>query len=87
MHDGICRELYSDRPLGAGAGLRRPTYAQAARVSLESPALDVMTDLARVTPATIRPQAPLAGANQFMIARGVDIAKRLETANGGVVIP
>jgi CBS domain-containing protein len=30
-----------------------------------------MTDLARVTPATIRPQAPLAGANQFMIARGV----------------
>jgi CBS domain-containing protein len=30
-----------------------------------------MTDLARVTPATIRPQAPLAGANQFMITRGV----------------
>src|SRR5262245_39900824 len=30
-----------------------------------------MTDLARVAPATIRPQAPLAGANQFMITRGV----------------
>jgi CBS domain-containing protein len=30
-----------------------------------------MTDLKRATPATIRPQAPLAGANQFMIARGV----------------
>ena len=30
-----------------------------------------MTDLARVSPATIRPQAPLAGANQFMITRGV----------------
>ena len=57
--------------LGAGAALRRPTYAQAARVSLESPALEAMTDLARVAPATIRPQAPLAGANQFMIARGV----------------
>ena len=57
--------------LGAGAALRRPTYAQAARVSLESPALEVMTDLARVAPATIRAQAPLAGANQFMIARGV----------------
>ena len=59
------------RELGPGAGFRRPTQAQAARVSLESPALDVMTDLARATPATIRPQAPLAGANQFMIARGV----------------
>jgi CBS domain-containing protein len=40
-------------------------------VSAESAALEVMTDLARVTPATIRPQAPLAGANQFMITRGV----------------
>jgi CBS domain-containing protein len=59
------------RELGAGAGFRRPTYRQAAKVSLESPALEVMTDLTRVTPATIRPQAPLAGANQFMITRGV----------------
>ena len=59
------------RELGAAAGFRRPTQAQAPRVSSESPALHVMTDLARVAPATIRPQAPLAGANQFMIARGV----------------
>jgi len=59
------------RELGAGAGFRRPTQAQAAKVSIESPAVEVMTDLARVTPATIRPQAPLAGANQFMITRGV----------------
>jgi len=57
--------------LGSGAGFRRPGYAQAARVTAESPALEVMTDLARVAPATIRPQAPLAGANQFMITRGV----------------
>jgi len=59
------------RELGAHAGFRRPTQPQAARVGLESPALQVMTDLARVAPATIRPQAPLAGANQFMITRGV----------------
>jgi hypothetical protein len=59
------------RELGSGAGFRRPTHAQAAKVSIESPALEVMTDLARVTPATIRPQAPLAGANQFMVTRGV----------------
>jgi CBS-domain-containing membrane protein len=57
--------------LGEDAGLRRPTQAQAARVTLESPALDVMTDLARASPATIRPQAPIEGANQFMISRGV----------------
>jgi len=59
------------RELGAGAGFRRPTQAEAARVTPDSPALQVMTDLARVSPATIRPQAPLAGANQFMITRGV----------------
>ena len=59
------------RELGAGAGFRRPNQAEAARVTPDSPALQVMTDLARVSPATIRPQAPLAGANQFMITRGV----------------
>jgi CBS domain-containing protein len=59
------------RELGAGARLRRPSQAQSAKVSVESPALEVMTDLRHTTPATIRPQAPLAGANQFMITRGV----------------
>ena len=59
------------RELGAGAGFRRPAQSQAARVTPESPAMQVMTDLARVSPATIRPQAPLSGANQFMITRGV----------------
>ena len=59
------------RELGAGAGFRRPTQAQAGRVTEDGPAVQVMTDLARVAPATIRPQAPLAGANQFMITRGV----------------
>jgi CBS-domain-containing membrane protein len=59
------------RELGSGASFRRPTQPPAAKVTIESAALDVMTDLARTTPATIRPQAPLAGANQFMITRGV----------------
>jgi CBS domain-containing protein len=59
------------RELGAGAGLRRPTQPPAGKVTIESGALEVMTDLRRTTPATIRPQAPLAGANQFMITRGV----------------
>jgi len=59
------------RELGAGAGFRRPTQRQAARVTAESPAVDVMTDLTRVSPATIRPNAPLPAANRFMITRGV----------------
>lgn len=59
------------RELGVDAGFRRPTQPQASRVDVESPALQVMTDLVRVSPATIRPQAPLSGANQFMITRGV----------------
>jgi CBS domain-containing protein len=59
------------RELGAGAGLHRPTQDLTPKVTLASPALEVMTDLKRASPATIRPQAPLAGANQFMIARAV----------------
>jgi CBS domain-containing protein len=59
------------RELGANAGFRRPVQPQSARVTAQSPAVQVMTDLTRVAPATIRPQAPLAGANQFMITRGV----------------
>jgi len=59
------------RELGANAGFRRPLQPVSPRVSSASPAVQVMTDLARVAPATIRPQAPLAGANQFMITRAV----------------
>ena len=59
------------RELGESAGFRRPEQPQATRVTLESPALEVMTDLRRTSPATIRPQAPIEGANQFMISRGV----------------
>jgi CBS domain-containing protein len=73
------------RELGANAGFHRPTQPQAARVGAGSPALQVMTDLARTTPATIRPQAPLAGANQLMITRGVRlllVVDELETVLG-----
>ena len=57
--------------LGEGAGYRRPTQPKAAQVTVESRALEVMTDLLRASPATIRPQAPIKGANQYMISRGV----------------
>ena len=57
--------------LGEGAGYRRPTQPKATQVTAESRALEVMTDLLRSSPATIRPQAPIEGANQYMISRGV----------------
>jgi hypothetical protein len=49
------------------------TLAQPAAnpVSLDSPALDVMTDLSKVAAATIEPSAPIAAANEYMIARAV----------------
>ncbi|TAK87311.1 MAG: CBS domain-containing protein [Betaproteobacteria bacterium] len=73
------------RELGAGAGFRRPVQTQAARVTSESPALQAMTDLTRVSPATIRPQAPLGGANQFMITRGVRLLLVVDEAHGTVL--
>lgn len=40
-------------------------------VTLDSPALDVMTDLSKVAAATIEPSAPLLAANEYMVARAV----------------
>jgi CBS domain-containing protein len=40
-------------------------------VRIDSPALEVMTDLERIPPATVDPQANLHDANQAMILRGV----------------
>lgn len=43
----------------------------AVRVTLKSPALDVMTDLAQVRAATIDPETPLNKAEQAMMQQGV----------------
>ena len=54
--------------LGGKAGFRRPSQP---KVGLESPALTVMTDLTRVSPATIGPDVSIEDANRFMMRRGV----------------
>ena len=54
--------------LGDNAGFRRPGQQ---KVGVESPALTVMTDLTRVSPATIGPETPIKAANRFMMMRGV----------------
>jgi CBS-domain-containing membrane protein len=40
-------------------------------VTLDSPAIDVMTDLTKVAAVTIEPSAPVVAANEYMIARAV----------------
>jgi len=40
-------------------------------VTLDSPAIDVMTDLAKVAAATIEPSALVTAANEYMVARAV----------------
>ncbi|MCL4801219.1 MAG: CBS domain-containing protein [Burkholderiales bacterium] len=58
-------------PLLAAGALLATLAERAERPSLDSPAIDVMTDFTRVPAATIEPGATVAEANQFMIRRGV----------------
>ena len=62
------------------------TLAQPAAnsVTLDSPAVDVMTDLARVAAVTIEPSASVLAANEYMIARAV--RSLFVTAAGGQVL-
>jgi CBS-domain-containing membrane protein len=60
----------SHRPLLAGVQFQHPA-PPSGRVRLDSPALEVMTDLRKVPAATIDADAPLDAANRFMIRRGV----------------
>lgn len=70
-------------PLRSGVTYHRPHDSMRQRVTLESPAVEVMTDLMRVSAETITPDASLEDANNWMIKRGVrlllatDEAKRI----------
>jgi CBS-domain-containing membrane protein len=43
----------------------------AKRATMDSPAIEVMTDLATVAAVTVAPDATLSEANRYMVARGV----------------
>ena len=58
-------------PVGINAALVQANERLARKVRLDSPALDVMTDLAQVTPAAIEHSATMVTANQSMIQMGV----------------
>ena len=55
--------------LKSGAGFHQPSTYRL--VQVDSPAIEVMTDLQQVSAATIGPEASLSQATQKMIARGV----------------
>ncbi|MHB8624541.1 MAG: CBS domain-containing protein [Sulfuricaulis sp.] len=57
--------------LEAGASFHKPSQTLPQRVTLESPGVDVMTDLARIVLETIGPNATIDEANEAMIRRGV----------------
>lgn len=74
-------KFHSMRP---GALLLQPE-PPGVRLSLDSPALSVMTDLTRVPAATIDPEAPLDAANRFMIRRNVRLLLITEDRRSDVI--
>ena len=58
-------------PLVDGASVFRQAQSLPERVTLESPALEVMTDLKQVTALTTEPEASVEDANAKMIRNGV----------------
>ncbi|MDD3433720.1 MAG: CBS domain-containing protein [Tepidiphilus sp.] len=54
-----------------GTTIDQPNEEAARQVTLESPAIEVMTDLERVHPATAHPDESLVTAEERMIRRGV----------------
>jgi hypothetical protein len=70
----VIREYFV--PLGVagiveGARLYHPTRKPPERVTLESPALDVMTDLMEVPAVTVEPETSIEAANTRMMRRGI----------------
>ncbi|MCW5576985.1 MAG: CBS domain-containing protein [Burkholderiales bacterium] len=57
--------------LGEGSGYAQPTQAVLERARIDSPAVDVMTDLTRVTAVIILPGDAVDEAHRRMIQRGV----------------
>jgi CBS domain containing-hemolysin-like protein len=67
------REAFAPLPQARLAGLHCEVAEtdKSRRVSLDSPAVEVMTDLTRVPAATIAADTPLPEANRAMLLRGV----------------
>ena len=71
-------------PLQSVSGVRIASVLRPERVTLDSPALLVMTDFAQTSAATIEPEASVAYAHDYMRRRGVR-ALLVTDADGGLV--
>jgi CBS domain-containing protein len=70
----VIRDFFLPLPLVSladGATVFHPEQSLPERVTLESPALEVMTDLRQVPAVTLEPEATVEGANAKMIRNGV----------------
>lgn len=65
--------------LAAKACFRRPAQTSSARVALDSPAADTMTDFRRVAAVTIDPGASMDTANRKMIENGIRLLLVVES--------
>ena len=61
----------ASHPLSAAAEYAQPMDLLAQKVSLDSPAAQVMTDLTQVFVETVSPDEPIAQANRLMIQRAI----------------
>ena len=59
----------------------RPTQYLPQRVTLDDPAVNVMTDLKQVVAITIDPEASIENANRVMIRRGVRLLLVVDVNN------
>lgn len=83
----MIRERYSpiaSRSLASCLRCRLPEPMAPPRVAIDSPAIEVMTDLRRVAAASIQPDVSWAQANHAMILRGVRLL--LVVSESGTVI-
>ena len=67
--------------LKAGASFVRPTQVLPERVTLEDPALNVMTDLKKVSVVTVRAKTPMEKAHEKMRRYGVRTLLVLDEAD------
>jgi signal-transduction protein with cAMP-binding, CBS, and nucleotidyltransferase domain len=70
----------SSHPLRCGVGVRHPDSGSHQPVTLESPAMEVMTDLIRVAAESIGPDASIEDANRVMIKRGIRLLFVIDAA-------
>ena len=73
--------LKSRRLTGDG-GVDQPVLAAPDQVRLDDPAISVMTDLTRIQPVSIGPQATVDDANRRMIERAVRLLFVLDAGDG-----